>query len=190
MELQNFVCVCVCVWPHCTAFTILVPQPGIEHGLYQWKRGVVTTGPPGNSCVPKLYLRILLFSNTQSATANGTRNKTRGRSPWPIVVPLHSGPGSVERNDTISESPRYWILQIPPRSFNARNQCQGKQRQKGCPLRELILIYPHGLCSLKRQPSESPVFTLPEGNGEVGPWALSLGTSTTSGNAGREGVVL
>ena len=82
-------CVCVCVWPHCRAFTILVPQPGIEHGLYQWKRGVITTGPPGNSCVPKLYLWILLFSNTQSATANGTRNKTRGE-----ISLANSGPSS------------------------------------------------------------------------------------------------
>ena len=30
LEFQNFVC--VCVWPHHTAFRILVPQPGIEPG--------------------------------------------------------------------------------------------------------------------------------------------------------------
>ena len=33
----------------CTACGILVPSPGIEPGLHQWKRRVLATGPPGNS---------------------------------------------------------------------------------------------------------------------------------------------
>ena len=36
-------------WPHHAACSILVPQPGIEPGPQQWKRRVLTTGPPGNS---------------------------------------------------------------------------------------------------------------------------------------------
>ena len=36
-------------WPGHAAYGILVPWPGIEPGPRQWKRGVLTTGPPGNS---------------------------------------------------------------------------------------------------------------------------------------------
>ena len=35
--------------PCCMALRILVPQPGIEPGLLQWKHQVLTTGLPGNS---------------------------------------------------------------------------------------------------------------------------------------------
>ena len=31
---------------------ILVPQPGIEPRLLQWKQGALITGPPGNPQVP------------------------------------------------------------------------------------------------------------------------------------------
>ena len=40
------------LWPRCAACMILVPQPGIEGGPWQWKHRVLMTGPPGNS--PKL----------------------------------------------------------------------------------------------------------------------------------------
>ena len=43
-----FVCLFV-FWPDCVAFRILVLQPGIEPGPWQWKCWVLTTGPPGNS---------------------------------------------------------------------------------------------------------------------------------------------
>ena len=36
-------------WLHHTACGILVPQPGIEPVPLQWKHGILTTGPPGNS---------------------------------------------------------------------------------------------------------------------------------------------
>ena len=36
-------------WPHRAACRILVPRPGIELRPRQWKRWVLTTGPPGNS---------------------------------------------------------------------------------------------------------------------------------------------
>ena len=35
--------------PHCVAYRILVPSPGIEPGPPQWKHQVPTPGPPGNS---------------------------------------------------------------------------------------------------------------------------------------------
>ena len=36
-------------WPRRAACGILAPQPGIEPGPWQWKRGVLTTRLPGNS---------------------------------------------------------------------------------------------------------------------------------------------
>ena len=36
-------------WPRCAACRILVPRPGIEPRPRQWKRRVLTTGPPWNS---------------------------------------------------------------------------------------------------------------------------------------------
>ena len=36
-------------WPCPVACGILVPQPGIEPGPWQWNRQVLTTGPPGYS---------------------------------------------------------------------------------------------------------------------------------------------
>ena len=36
-------------WPQWAACGILVPQPGIELVPLQWKRRVLTTGPPGKS---------------------------------------------------------------------------------------------------------------------------------------------
>ena len=41
---------------HPTAWRILVPWPGIEPGPCHWKRGVLTTGLPGNSWDPILRL--------------------------------------------------------------------------------------------------------------------------------------
>ena len=41
-------------WPCHVVFGILVPRPGIEPGPQQWKYGVLTTGPPGNS--PKMNI--------------------------------------------------------------------------------------------------------------------------------------
>ena len=34
--------------PYRAACRILVPQPGIEPGLWQWKHRILTTGPSGN----------------------------------------------------------------------------------------------------------------------------------------------
>ena len=36
-------------WPHYPARRILVPWPGINQRPWQWKRGTLTTGLPGNS---------------------------------------------------------------------------------------------------------------------------------------------
>ena len=41
-------------WCH-ISLGALVPQPGIEIGSWQWKRQVLTTGPPGNSRELKFY---------------------------------------------------------------------------------------------------------------------------------------
>ena len=38
-------------WPCCVAWGILVPWPGIEPVPLPWKRGVLTTGPPGKSWI-------------------------------------------------------------------------------------------------------------------------------------------
>ena len=36
-------------WLHCGAYGISTPHPGINPGLQQWDRRVLTSGPPGNS---------------------------------------------------------------------------------------------------------------------------------------------
>ena len=36
-------------WSHCTTFGILVSWPRIKPVPLQWKHGILTTGPPGNS---------------------------------------------------------------------------------------------------------------------------------------------
>ena len=46
-------------WLHRVAYRILVPQPGIEPGPWQWKRQVLT-GQPGNSQM-LLFLNFLFF---------------------------------------------------------------------------------------------------------------------------------
>ena len=57
MIFQIFCC-CFCFgvflvlllfWPRLAAYGILVPGPGIEPVPLQWKRGVLTTGPPEKS---------------------------------------------------------------------------------------------------------------------------------------------
>ena len=42
-------CPRVCVWPCHVAYGISVPQPRIEPGPWQWKPGILTTKPLGNS---------------------------------------------------------------------------------------------------------------------------------------------
>ena len=44
------------LWMNHMASGILVPQPGIEAGPWQWKLGVLTTAPQGNS--PEMVLCI------------------------------------------------------------------------------------------------------------------------------------
>ena len=44
------------ILPHHTTCGILVPWPGIEPGPRQWKRWILTTGLPGNSCF-KAFLK-------------------------------------------------------------------------------------------------------------------------------------
>ena len=47
-------------WPYQAACRILVPQPGIEPTPQQWKHGVPTSGPSGNSLSPPLCVAQLL----------------------------------------------------------------------------------------------------------------------------------
>ena len=46
-------------WPCHVASRIVFPGPGIEPRPQQWKRGVLTTGPPANSQYYYYYLTIL-----------------------------------------------------------------------------------------------------------------------------------
>ena len=48
-------------WPRHVACRILVPWPGIEPRPRQWKRRVLTTGPPGNSPFTLLMWQITLI---------------------------------------------------------------------------------------------------------------------------------
>ena len=48
-------------WLRHAACRILVPQPGVEPGPRQWKRGVLTPGPPGNSRRIYFFLFIYFF---------------------------------------------------------------------------------------------------------------------------------
>ena len=47
-NMGNFLFLCL-FWPHRAACGILVPRPGMEPAALQWKRWVLTTGPPGKS---------------------------------------------------------------------------------------------------------------------------------------------
>ena len=49
------VCVCVCVWLPCTAYRILVPQPGIKPVPPALEVQSLTKGPPGKSLENKVY---------------------------------------------------------------------------------------------------------------------------------------
>ena len=49
---------------------ILVPQPGIEPGPLQWKRRVLTTGPPGNSLIISYNNQIFLILPFHSSFFN------------------------------------------------------------------------------------------------------------------------
>ena len=44
-----FIYLFIYFWPHHVACRFLAPWPGIEPRPWQWKHGVLTTGPPGNS---------------------------------------------------------------------------------------------------------------------------------------------
>ena len=50
-------------WCHVSLGT-LVPQPGIEISSWQWKRQVLTTGPPLNSQELKFYFPKAVLDNT------------------------------------------------------------------------------------------------------------------------------
>ena len=45
-------------WPCPEACVILVPWPGLNPHPCQWKQGVLTTGPPGNSPMPFLIVDL------------------------------------------------------------------------------------------------------------------------------------
>ena len=47
---------CLFVWPNCTAFRILIPQPGIIASPQQLKYRVLTTGPPGTSLPSSFFI--------------------------------------------------------------------------------------------------------------------------------------
>ena len=49
VELMYAVCLAGFFWAHHAACGMLVACPGIDPCPLQWKCGVLTTGPPGNS---------------------------------------------------------------------------------------------------------------------------------------------
>ena len=69
-------------------FRILVPPPGIEPRLWQWKRGVLTTGLSGNSqyrCVFLVEPDLTIFLGWEGRGAKRARRNhlfPNGRSLW------------------------------------------------------------------------------------------------------------
>ena len=61
-------------WLCYTACGMLVPRPGIEPRPWQWKRGVLTTGPPGKSLMGLLIMvtNIILAAELGHVTQAST----------------------------------------------------------------------------------------------------------------------
>ena len=62
----------MCVRPHAYMYTLfffwlcpsscgILPHQGSEPGTWQWNRGVLTTGPPGNSHMYTLFLKKIYY---------------------------------------------------------------------------------------------------------------------------------
>ena len=62
--------------PYRAACRILVPQPGIEPGLWQWKHRILTTGPSGNfQLITFLKSKVLTPDEIQNISHLGRRIK-------------------------------------------------------------------------------------------------------------------
>ena len=87
-----------CFWPRCAACRILVPRPGTEPGPRQWKRQVLTTGPPGNSPVLFIYSRSIYllspFLLLMPQLGLPVMLKRSGKRGHPCLVPDPSGKAS------------------------------------------------------------------------------------------------
>ena len=62
--------------PYRATCRILVPQPGIEPGLWQWKHRILTTGPSGNfQLITFLKSKVLTPDEIQNISHLGRRIK-------------------------------------------------------------------------------------------------------------------
>ena len=98
-------------WLHHVACRILVPQPRMEPGPWQWKHRVLTTGPPWNSLYTSF--EAYMFGLVQSGFPELCPSSTEGQSPLGTIERLMThlrdrGASSVQRQGLFPVSLQQW----------------------------------------------------------------------------------